>query len=528
MGAATALARALELNPRPARWVLLLAATVAAARLTLVWSGRAEGSLLADDAYYYFTIAHHLAEGLGATFDGLSSTNGFHPLWQLLLVPLFAFFRDDPFTPVRAALSLALLLDLGSAGLLTRITGRVAGPGAAAIAAAVWLLNPVTFLLGLRGMESSLSTLLTLVLLHAVVFSRGALVVGLLLGLAGLARTDHLLVLGPAVLLAATRGGAPDRLRRVGLTAAGAVAVMIPWLVWSQWRLGTIWQSSAQMKWRAGNLFGALPDRWDGPLAVLSSGAHALFAPWLVPLRFLAGEEMSAARVAWPLLVGVLLPTLLLLALGARASARRSETAREIWFFLATAAVAHVALFGFIGRSYATWYAHPVWALWTLAVVLAGAASWRRRRRRWVYASAAVLGLALATSGVLSATELRYVPRWPKKRFGPEFASLAERIRRNGPGPRWVLGAFDAGVRGYVALRHEEFTVVNLDGLVNNQALRALEQGLYVDYVRNTCDALLQKPDRAATFLPPEEVRRLRRVMGTGERRPSARKSREP
>ena len=70
---------------------------------------------------WLFTIAHNLAQGHGATFDGLYVTNGFHPLWQLLLVPLFAFFRDDPFTPIRAALSLSLLLDLASATLLARI-----------------------------------------------------------------------------------------------------------------------------------------------------------------------------------------------------------------------------------------------------------------------------------------------------------------------------------------------------------------------------------------------------------------------
>jgi|NGEPerStandDraft_6_1074524.scaffolds.fasta_scaffold29501_3 hypothetical protein len=47
-------------------------------------------SLYVDDAFYYFRVAHNIASGAGSTFDGIDLTNGYHPLWQLLLVPLFA------------------------------------------------------------------------------------------------------------------------------------------------------------------------------------------------------------------------------------------------------------------------------------------------------------------------------------------------------------------------------------------------------------------------------------------------------
>ena len=52
-------------------------------------------SLLQDDAFYYFTIARHVAAGDGFTFDGLHRTNGFQPLWLFLLVPLFRLVPDD-------------------------------------------------------------------------------------------------------------------------------------------------------------------------------------------------------------------------------------------------------------------------------------------------------------------------------------------------------------------------------------------------------------------------------------------------
>ncbi|RIK27074.1 MAG: hypothetical protein DCC54_04475, partial [Anaerolineae bacterium] len=43
-----------------------------------------------DDAYYYFKVAQNISEGLGSTFDGINPTNGYHPLWMLVCIPIFA------------------------------------------------------------------------------------------------------------------------------------------------------------------------------------------------------------------------------------------------------------------------------------------------------------------------------------------------------------------------------------------------------------------------------------------------------
>ena len=50
-----------------------------------------------DDAYYYFQIAKNLSEGHFSTFDGgITRTNGYHPLWMLLITPFYWIF--DPKT----------------------------------------------------------------------------------------------------------------------------------------------------------------------------------------------------------------------------------------------------------------------------------------------------------------------------------------------------------------------------------------------------------------------------------------------
>lgn len=44
----------------------------------------------ADDFFYYLKIAKSFNEGLGLTFDGTTTTNGFHPLWMGLVVLFFS------------------------------------------------------------------------------------------------------------------------------------------------------------------------------------------------------------------------------------------------------------------------------------------------------------------------------------------------------------------------------------------------------------------------------------------------------
>ena len=43
----------------------------------------------ADDFFYYLQIVHNLAEHGRSTFDGTTLTNGYHPLWLLVLTALY-------------------------------------------------------------------------------------------------------------------------------------------------------------------------------------------------------------------------------------------------------------------------------------------------------------------------------------------------------------------------------------------------------------------------------------------------------
>ena len=73
-----------------------------------------------DDAYYYFKVAQNISEGHGSTFDGIDATNGYHPLWMLVCIPIFALARFDLILPLRILLLVMSGLSVATGILLYR------------------------------------------------------------------------------------------------------------------------------------------------------------------------------------------------------------------------------------------------------------------------------------------------------------------------------------------------------------------------------------------------------------------------
>ncbi|HID08358.1 MAG TPA: hypothetical protein EYP10_14555, partial [Armatimonadetes bacterium] len=76
-------------------WINLpIAALFIGACLPLAWAmwqpmGYIIERFTPDDVFYYLKTAMNIAQGHGSTFDGVNRTNGYHPLWMLLLVPIY-------------------------------------------------------------------------------------------------------------------------------------------------------------------------------------------------------------------------------------------------------------------------------------------------------------------------------------------------------------------------------------------------------------------------------------------------------
>ena len=83
-----------------------------------------------DDSFYYFQIARNLAEGKFSTFDGgITQTNGYHPLWLLLLTPFYWVF--DPERALFGIKAFEIILVAGGVALVV---------AAARLASLLWIL----------------------------------------------------------------------------------------------------------------------------------------------------------------------------------------------------------------------------------------------------------------------------------------------------------------------------------------------------------------------------------------------------
>lgn len=120
-----------------------------------------------DDAYYYFKVAQNISEGRGSTFDGINKTNGYHPLWLLICIPIFALARFDLILPLRILLILMSGLSVATAILLYRLIGRVFMPAIGAIAAMYWVFDAhVNSAVYKQGLETGIAAFFVVLLVY--------------------------------------------------------------------------------------------------------------------------------------------------------------------------------------------------------------------------------------------------------------------------------------------------------------------------------------------------------------------------
>ncbi|MCE9647433.1 MAG: hypothetical protein K8S20_15675 [Chloroflexi bacterium] len=94
-----------------------------------------------DDAYYYFKVAQNITQGMGSTFDGINATNGYHPLWMIVCIPVFFLARFDLILPLRIMLMVMAGLNAATAIIIYRLIKNNLSKEVAILAAAYWAFN---------------------------------------------------------------------------------------------------------------------------------------------------------------------------------------------------------------------------------------------------------------------------------------------------------------------------------------------------------------------------------------------------
>ncbi|MES2392283.1 MAG: hypothetical protein V4555_11625 [Acidobacteriota bacterium] len=200
-----------------------------------------------DDAFYYFQIARNIVTLHRSTFDTLHLTNGYHPLWMLVIVALTFLASGKLFFVLLQLVAFASFATTYYAArrVFLYVSTNAALPE---IAAAIVALQTLFLIHG--GMEITLTLPLSLLLaafrlrpaFHWT--PRTALTYGLLASLVVLSRLDAILFIGPILALDALFTRSTARL----LAPITAAVPVILYALLNHHFFGTLTPVSAQAK----------------------------------------------------------------------------------------------------------------------------------------------------------------------------------------------------------------------------------------------------------------------------------------
>jgi len=495
----------------------------------------ARNGFLYDDSFYAFQIARNIATGHGATFDGVEATNGFQPLYVALLVPLFAVAGGSETIPIHLALIVSALLTVGTAYLLYRLLLRHAGDTAACIAAAAWSFSPIVMRQSANGLETALALFM---LASTVVYylenvrgetrpgRRRFAMLGVLAGLAILARLDlSILILCMSLdyLLVLRRRG--ERVPIGVLTTAGVAAlVILPWALYGWFAVGSPFPESGRatrflsLSYAPFHNLGESSMGHDGPTA---SFIGALFVRSVETLRvipvlhpFFRGTRKLEDHVSPVILDTVAHTVAVALMIGFVVwwyHRRRRDVARTagefdflILFGVTTIAAYSAWVFGvffFLRYYYPIYFVSMIFAGLVIDDVINAMRARAPRMRRVALVACGVYASALMYMGYTSAFRTTPVYR---------FYDAAFWVRTH-TDTADVIGAFQSGTIGYLSQRK----VVDLDGKVNREAFRALQDHSVNEYLRAAgVDVVMDHMPVLNLFLGPWTDKERKRIEG--------------
>jgi hypothetical protein len=445
--------------------------------------------LVIDDGAYYSQIARNLWRGEGSTFDGIHQTNGYHPLWAWVLVPLTGWIEPSV-GAIRWTVLIQVVISAAAFVVAAYTLERRFGALVTGLGLGTWWLNPASIVSSVSGVEAALVSLVFAVLVASAMRYRAqptptaSIVLGAVAGLLFLARSDAavaaVVVIGWAYWPRLTSRRTRRTTARQGLLAvACGVIVVAPWIVWNLRTFGTLEQSST---WARPMAF------WDIHLRSLGVGSDR--SPLVAEsvhrgIAFAGGGVFDVLGISRTLAVAVVAA----LAVLATVFGRWDEERRSIAALGALVVVVGAVLGVF--HAAVRWIVRGYYFEWTrmgvaLLVVATLAVVIDRSRQDRVSSSSGLrpsrlIGVAFVVVfawNVGSTVDRQAVSGTP---WQPSMVAAGEWVREHVPEADRV-GSFNAGFIGYLSGR----TVVNLDGVVDNAATAALRER---DLAAFICDA---------------------------------------
>lgn len=458
---------------------------------------------LPDDAYYYYLTAENILAGKGYSVDGMNNSNGWHPLWMLINLGIFALPVSGLDLPVQLILFVGAVLDSLVVLVLYLTMRRYVSNISAILGAGLYAINNMPIFQAVNGLETALSALfIALSWAHSMHLieqpSRPrAIIWGLTYGLCFLSRTDTALVLGCLGLFTIFRLPNKSRWMITVLGATVAVVVVIPWLIWNQVNFGSafVQVSSVAVPWAARTRFElanpGIPI-WRFSLDVISD-----------PAFWLRGDYLGA-----PIIIGLFL---WLLAIWGLLRAWPNLKQRQLVLICLPLIMGGCVLIAV--HTLLRWYPRP-WYFVVMAQALSiGIALF------WEYLPASH-GKAILLCFSLVGAVIFGILGWSAGYY-PWQTNLMYKgalwIRDNTP-KNSLIASMNSGIIGYYSGR----VTINLDGVVNPNAFAASQSKQLMQYIKERNVRYFLDFDNAllkeyGPFMGPNYLEALTEVQNIGE-----------
>lgn len=410
-----------------------------------------------DDSFFYIKTAQHISEGAGSTFDEVNRTNGYHPLYMLLLVGLALLVPLVDEAGIRLVIVLDTVLLAGALPFLDRLLSALAIRRSVRLPAMMGVVVGIGFYD--FGVEGRLLLLIAVVYLWAITRASGTSgwMVPALGVLLCLVRIDAILFVGivvVAVHLAGQRRRERPLLSAAARQLAPALAVVAGYMAYNQivFEHPTTISSWLKIGWRNG---------FDPPLLSTTG----------LKLRYLG--SIAGALLVIPVIARKWI----------QASSARQRLGAGITSGLACHSMAYLGVLTlFLRGGLNTWYfALPLLMVMTcLAYVVEHEMLRRLDRisvaglaRRSLLAGAWVVLLAALGIGVANKSD----NRWHDQH------ALGRWIGQHLPPDARIFQVDSSGGTAYFGRR----SVINGDGLINGwEYQRYLRDGRLRDYLAET------------------------------------------
>ncbi len=480
------------------RTLSILILTALLIRLVIAWlpvNWLLDQGILVDDAFYYFKIAHNITLGNGVSFDGLSSTNGFHPLWLIIILPIF-FLSLSKLTLIHLVLTVSAVVGTASVIVLYYLLKRLNVGKKVRFAAVLFLsLLPTALLSGsgiMNGMETSLNVLLILVFLwsFAGFFNKNGLgyknilLFGAITGLLFLSRTDNSILIVISWLVSfyvfLHKSRWPE-LKKLFLAGLVALVIVLPWLLWSFYEFGNLIQVSGK----------AIPFIAHERISTQDWNVLDYLVRYIKNFAdsfiYIFGVLVSSKRS--PLFLGVVIifitvTTFVLFGYRKRGLYKKLKNKFKKNLVVSIPILLTPPVFLLVQTIRAIylrgWYHFSIFPILLilfsfLADLLADEWNHLNSKIKSVFKLAGVIYIFILS---LSLANFILVPSSSLSELG-KYKTIQE--LNNYLPPNSIVGAWNAGLYGYF---FEKGTIVNLDGVVNNEVYPYIKEHAVGKYVK--------------------------------------------